>query len=252
MTKRNIKTFNDDLKPDITKNQQLIYHYILSLSTFDPEKKLYYVPKTSVVATKIGDRLGLCRQVVSKGIKDLEAKGYIQLVDDFLKSSHKPAYVIYPYMTPYVGLDVDLIKFLIEVARLLQEDLKHIVSVYCLLCRYYEDIRTLPDDDDAAYFTLVNLARVFEGRTSNKYNNHKYLTLMSIFSGAKLIDLSWERREIKGKNGGGIKTIYFRIRKIRTTLPQEIKEVLENEEYCSKCDALLQKYIDTNTFSEQV
>ena len=251
MIKRNVKTFDDDTKPDITRNQQLVYHYLLSLSTFDPERKLYYIPKTSVVATKMGEKVKLCRQVVSKCIKDLEAKGYIQLVDDFMKSSHKPAYVIYPYMTPYVGLDIDLIRFLIDVARLLQDDLKHIVSVYCLLCRYYEDIRTLPDDDDAAYFTTVNLARVFEGKTSNGYNNHKYLVLMSIFSGAKLIDLQWERREIKGKNGGGIKTIYFRIKNIRTTLPQELKEVLESKEYCGKCDTLLQEYIDNNNFLEE-
>lgn len=240
MTKRNIKTFDDTHKPDITKTQQLVYHYLLSKSVFDPDLKIYKVFKSDVPQTKIAADLKINRGTVSTALKKLDEKHYISEVD--LDGSLTPGkwYVIHPYMTPYVGLDIDLIKFLTVIASSLKEDLKHVISVYCLLCKFYDEAHK---NYMEPYITPSLLAKVYEKNSSYGNMTPKYYILLSIFIGTELLNGKWEDCIV---NNSGLTCRKFKIEKICTILPQNIKEALKDDIDDAKTHQMLERILQEN------
>ena len=173
----------------------------------------------------MSEKLKINRSTVSSGLKKLEEKGYIQTValSDTIKT--KDWYVIDPYMAPYVGLDLEIISIMIDVAALIGLSSKHLLSVYCTLHRYSEH-------NDKPYIGAIDLAAVYEKSAANNSKSViKYKILLSFLIETGLITGEWEEITI---NNSGLKCDKFRIDKVYTILPQNFRKEIRCEEIIAR------------------
>lgn len=214
MTK-NVKTYSWDSKPDITKNQQLVYHYILDKCSFNRECKLYEVASSEIIKKKMADELHIGVNTVTRSFKVLIEKGYLKFRKD-PNRGYNEYYQIDPYMEPYCGIDFRIIKILVKAAAHLQENSKHVVSVYTTLCRYYKK-----EGSQRCYMTAANLAKVYEKNTNYEKTVPQYFLLLALFISLGLIKGEWVEKYANGKDGG-IKLKYLAIDYICFELPKNI------------------------------
>lgn len=211
---RGVKTYTHDDKPDLKKTDQLLYHYLLSISTYDYQCGYYRVKKDKVVQIRIAETLKMSKNTVPVALKRIIAANYV--VED-------GNYYLIPLKTPYVPLDIKLIRTLIQFGSLLPGSGKHIVSLYCLV---YLMVQQSKKDEEDPNYSVYNIAMVFENRNMNKPDLACYYLMFAIFEFLGVMSI--EKTVKKVTNNKTIETL--RIKDVKLALEDEIiLEQIEND-----------------------
>ena len=185
------------------KINDLVYIMLLINSNFNKSEKHRYIYKKNIKATKWGRELGITRQTVNNAIK--------YMVDsEFIKETEE-AYLLPIADKHYSDIDIDLLKFLVDVAH------KDTIRVYLMLIGYYHNFKS----KGLVYnFSPTSIGQELGLSATKKEERDKIRNILASLETWGLIKVSEEPIKVKTKEGN--MTEKFELLEATDKLPQEI------------------------------
>ena len=198
----------------LTAKQYLVYAYLMSISIWNAQEQEghYYVYKNSFTVKDSSALLNISENTWRTAIRELRKQGYIwyecepedediPFKNRKMKEKKGTKYYIINFPEAYIPLDIQLIKVLVQYGASLSVGGSGgtIVSVYSMICRYYDYCQSKPDGDTGCYLNIGQIRKVFCQRRTEE-NGNIYRTMIAIFQFLELVEVKTTKKFYKGKD----------------------------------------------------
>lgn len=194
----------------LTAKQYLVYAYLMSISIWNAQQKEghYYVYKNSFTVKEAAALLNISENTWRSAIRELRKQGYIwydcekepveiPLKDRKMKEKKGTKYYIIKFPESYVPLDIQLIKVLVSYGASIQGGGGGaIVSVYSMICRYYQYCQSKASDNHC-YLNIGQIRRVFCQKRTQE-NGDVYRLMIALFQFLELVEVKTSKQFYKG------------------------------------------------------
>lgn len=197
----------------LTAKQYLVYAYLMSISIWNAQEKEghYYVYKNSFTVKDASALLNISENTWRSAIRELRKQGYIWYECESetpntppeqrkMKEKRGTKYYIINFPQAYVPLDIQLIKVLVQYGASISNSGSGgtIVSVYSMICRYYEYCKSKPDDTHC-YLNIGQIRKVFCQKRTQE-SGDIYRIMIAIFQFLELVEVKTTKKFYKGKD----------------------------------------------------
>lgn len=195
----------------LTAKQYLVYAYLMSISIWNAQDKEghYYVYKNSFTVKDASKLLNISENTWRAAIRELRKQGYIwydcepegkdtPMKDWKMKEKKGTKFYIINFPQAYVPLDIELIKVLVSYGASISIAGGSIVSVYSMICRYYDYCQS-KSGDKHCYLSIGQIRKVFcQKRT--KESGDVYRIMLALFQLLELVEIKTSKQCYKGKD----------------------------------------------------
>lgn len=192
----------------LTAKQYLVYAYLMSISIWNAQEKEghYYVYKNSFMVKDVAKRLKMSENTWRSSVRELRRQGYIYyecepeeeipLNKRKMKEKKGTKFYIINFPEAYVPLDIELIKTLVAYGTSLSTAGGTIVSVYSMICRYYDYCQSKAGDKHC-YLNIGQIRKVFSNERTQE-SGDVYRAMISIFQHLELVQVKTTKQFYKG------------------------------------------------------
>ena len=192
-------------RSDLTAKQHLVFWYLLTKSFY--QEGHYYVYKNSFMVKDVAKRLKMSENTWRSSIRELRRQGYIWYECEpeseevpynkrKMKEKKGTKFYIINFPEAYVPLDIELIKTLVAYGTPLPTAGGTIVSVYSMICRYYDYCQSKAGDKHC-YLNIGQIRKVFSNERTQE-SGDVYRLMISIFQHLELVEVKTSKQFYKG------------------------------------------------------
>ena len=194
---------------NLTAKQYLVYAYLMSISIWNAQQKEghYYVYKNSFTVKDAAKLLNISENTWRSAIRELRRQEYIwyecekedhkiPLEDRKMKEKKGTKYYIIKFPESYVPLDIQLIKVLVSYGASMSAGGGAIVSVYSMICRYYEYCQSKAGDKHC-YLNIGQIRQVFCQKRTQE-SGDTYRLMIALFQFLELVEVKTTKQFYKG------------------------------------------------------
>lgn len=230
---------------NLTAKQYLVYAYLMSISIWNAQEQEghYYVYKNSFTVKDAAKLLNISENTWRSAIRELRKQHYIWYEcepesseippkDRKMKEKRGTKYYIINFPEAYVPLDIQLIKILVRYgAQLANGNGGVIVSVYSMICRYYDYCQSKAENTPC-YLSIGQIRKVFQQKRTQE-SGDIYRIMIAIFEFLGLVEVKTSKQFYKGKD-------YTRYEFINPKLKIDSKYYIDEDEGPEDIDDILE------------
>lgn len=199
---------------NLTSKQYLVYTYLISISIWNARDKEghYYVYKNAFTVKDAAKYLKISENTWRSSIRELRKEGYIyydcakvkdkngdEYDDPEFKEKKGNKYYIINFPKKNMPLDIELIKVLLSYGiSIANGNGGMIVSVYAMICRYYNYCKSKPTDNHCR-LSIGQIRGVFHQKRTEESGN-MYRLMIALFQFLELVDVKITKKCHQGKD----------------------------------------------------